>query len=290
MSTKSQNDVGKDFDKYAKEWAEQAYGLEVKPADGKLLGRETSEEVRVPGDEWGRQTDLENLYRAFFNKYAPGQFSLLEIGSGGGRLTEVIARNYAHQIHDYHTLDASSEMTNVLKKRIENTGITFTHHVGGSANLDELPQDYFSFIFSQSCWSHVSLYDQYLYLRDLRKVIAVEGILMVNGVFLLGGNNDWGWNRFRRRVSQKEQNSSGVYHEFTGTHATIEMALRLGWEVIAITNQAFIMRFRHAKKDIMFDKWADVPSHRKEAVFASNLMAFLDKGQGKKRSVDFIQV
>ncbi len=231
---------------------------------------------------------LSKTYAAFFNKFGLYHATVLQIGAAQGRLTEMFAGGLATRIHDYHVIDTAPDELTSIKTLADSLNFPASVVAGDQTALAKLPENHFNVVVSQSHWSTISLYDQYLYLRDLRRVVAVEGILMVNGVFLLGGQNDWGWNRFRRRVSQMEQNATGVYHEFTGTHATIEMALRLGWEVIAMTNQAFIMRFRHAKKDVMFDKWADVPANRKEVVFAPNLMAYLDKGKGKKRSIEFI--
>ena len=287
MSGKSQADVGKDFDNYARDWSTQGYDLEVKSPDGVNMERAGKEEVRVPGDEWGRQSDLERIYAAFFAKYGKAQTNVLEIGSGAGRLTEVIVAKFRDQIADYHTLDVSSTMTGHLSERLAAQNFHATHHIGGSADLDNLPQNHFDIVISQSCWSHINLYDQYLYLRDIRKVVALEGILMVNGIFMLGGNNDWSWNRFRRRVSQKENDASGVYHEFTGHAATMEMALRLGWEVVVASDQGFILRFRHARKDIMFKKWSEVPSARKKAVLTPSLQTFLETGKGQWRQIGF---
>lgn len=150
-----------------------------------------------------------------------------------------------------------------------------------------MPASHFQLAYSQSCWSHVSLYDQYLYLRDLRKVIAYDGVFLVNGIFTFGGNIDWCFDRFRRRVHQNENNIEGVYHEFTGIDVLAELAVRLGWEIVVFTPQAFILRFKHNNKDIMHYKWADVPADRKVLTRASSLADFF-AGKVAKRPLSFM--
>lgn len=115
---KTQSAVGSDFDAYAKEWVNVGYELEVKGADGAVIGRERSGAVQRPGDEWGLQSDLRPIYAAVVKAFAKPGANVLEIGSGAGRLTEVMAHDHAAVLGEYHTLDPSVEMTKVLQSRV----------------------------------------------------------------------------------------------------------------------------------------------------------------------------
>ncbi len=208
MIKKTQADVGKDFDAYAKKWQKVGYDLEIKGDHGQLLGREKSEAVKRPGDEWGLQSDLRDVYVQLYKKFHKPGGNVLEIGSGAGRLTEVALDDNRETISEYHTLDPSSEMTKHLRERTKPGNVKLINHIGGSAYLESLPKKHFGLAYSQSCWSHINLYDQYLYLRDLRKVIAPGGVFFVNGIFMIGGCTDWTFDRFKRRVGQHEAGTS----------------------------------------------------------------------------------
>lgn len=272
---KSQAEVGRDFDSYAAKWRDNAYALEVKTADGSLIGRDTTAPLSRPGDEWGKQDGLVELYDALFNAYGRDGLTLLEIGSGAGRLTELIARRQGRSIASYFTVDPSTEMTRHLRERTGALGVNFTHVIGGSSSLAGLPRRMVDLAISQSCWSHVSLMDQYLYLRDLRGVMRNGGVFFVNGIFMFGGGLDWCFDRFRRRIHQNEHQVAGVYHEFTAQDAVIELALRLGWEVLVMTAQSFALRWGHDDDSVRYDRWNDVPSGLKEIPRAETMHAYL---------------
>lgn len=272
---KTPKDIGRDFDKYAKEWERKSYKMEV-GYSGEGAKVSDSSHVKVPGDEWGEQRELEKLYRPLFETFVHGQANILEVGAGAGRLTEVIVKEFADCVASYHTVDVSKEMTRHLKERLKDFPQIQAHLIKG-CDLSVLPDDHFDLVIVQSCWSHVNLYDQFLYLRNLRRTIRTDGLLLVNGIFMLGLGEDWGWNRFLRRIYQREHDMRGVYHEFTGTRMVVEMMLRLGWVVEALSTHAFIARFPHRNKVVAFKSWSDVPEERRRVPVYRALLDFLEE-------------
>jgi SAM-dependent methyltransferase len=236
---KTPGDVGRDFDEYARRWQSAGYQME-KSWDGSEMTRSDAA-VRFPGDEWGEITDLIRLYEPLFERLLPGSGSIdvLEIGAGGGRSTQAVIEVLGERIGEYHVVDVSEVFVSVLRERIDRP---VEIHVIADVRLDGLPTNKFQLCLAQSSWSHISLYDQYLYLRDLRRVLAYDTPFVVNGQFMLGVSNDWTWDRFRRRVYQLEHHMEGVYHEFTGVGVLVEALRRLEWNIEVVHGSGFVAR------------------------------------------------
>ncbi len=236
---KTPGEVGRDFDEYARRWQSAGYRME-ESWDGSEMTRSDAA-VRFPGDEWGEIADLISLYELLFDRLLPGTetIDVLEIGAGGGRSTQAVLEVLGERIGEYHVVDVSEVFVSVLEERIDRP---IEVHVLDDVRLDELPTNKFRLCLAQSSWSHISLYDQYLYLRDLRRVLAYDCPLVVNGQFLLGVANDWTWDRFRRRVYQLEHGLEGVFHEFTGVGILVEMLRRLEWSIEVVHGSGFVAR------------------------------------------------
>ena len=62
IPVKTPDEVGRDFNEYAKAWAEQGYGLEVEWTGDGIVRAEGSDDVKRPGDEWGSPEALRRDY------------------------------------------------------------------------------------------------------------------------------------------------------------------------------------------------------------------------------------
>lgn len=237
---KRADDVGRDFDEYATAWRQEDYGLEV-GFDAVGVQREAdSPAVRVPGDEWGDIDALRLQYGRLVDRLAlPDRVNVVEIGAGGGRSTAALLDVLGERTGDYHVIDVSETFVETLKARVSRPIET---HIVSDVDVSFLPDSSADLVIAQSSWSHINLYDQYRYLRDLRRVLVRRAPIVVNGIFLLGTADDWTWNRFRRRVYQIDHGMSGIYHEFTSLSASAEMLNRLRYRDVTFFPHAMIAR------------------------------------------------
>ncbi len=270
---KTPKSVGADFDSYAEAWAQEGYEMEAE-GDGSGMKRDPNAEVTFAGDEWGKQDILVEHYRPLFERYLPdGPVNFLEIGAGGGRATEIVLSLLGDRLERYTIVDVSKKFTDIIAARID---FDFEMVIVDDVDLTKLPQSTFDFCLSQSCWSHVSLYDQYRYLRDLRRVLKYGAPVAVFGQFLLGVANDWTFNRFKRRVHQIDQGIEGVYHEFTSISTLSEGLNRLEYDIDVIYNSGFIARRNQAN-----DKNTLAELREVSFPFCSTLAGFLNGEQPK---------
>jgi SAM-dependent methyltransferase len=238
---KHPSDVGKDFDGYVAAWSRERYRMEAShSARGVLFDEAKSAMIQRPGDEWGEVAPLFQAYRSVVDRYLTSDMvDVLELGAGGGRSTGVMLEVLRDRVASYHVVDVSVSFAEVLRNRID---FPLDIHIVDDIDLSFLPSNRFSLCFSQSAWSHISLYDQYRYMREVKRVLRPNAPLYVHGQFMLGFADDWTWNRFMRRVHQAETSTQGVYHEFTSYAAVAEMLVRLRYEVDCIFTNGFLAR------------------------------------------------
>lgn len=239
---KRPRDVGTDFDEYARRWRKENYGLESgHDASGVKIDPSRARQVQRPGDEWGDVAPLRQSYRDLVSNFvrSAGPINVLEIGAGGGRSTAVMLEVLGDRAGEYHIVDVSAGFVEVLKERID---YPIHVHIVDDVDLSTLPTERFDLCLAQSSWSHISLYDQYRYLRELRRTLRPGAPMYVSGQFLLGLGHDWTWNRFRRRVHQIDNAIEGVYHEFTSVAALAEILSRLQYEIGCINTAGFLAR------------------------------------------------
>lgn len=246
---KTPGDVGKDFDEYAREWESSRYKMED-AWDGREMAvlDDQQDQLQRPGDEWGGRQQLVELYGSLFGRLLPGTdpVNVLEIGAGGGRSTRAVLDVIGDRVEEYHIIDVSATFLKVLEDRIERP---IAMHVVSDVDLSDLAAHHFQLCLAQSSWSHIGMYDQYRYLRDLRRVLDYQAPVVVNGQFLLGLGDDWTWNRFRRRVFQVEHGVEGVFHEFTGVGTLVEQLARLEYDIELIHDKGFIARRKQANSE-----------------------------------------
>ena len=177
---KNPDEVGKDFDEYVQQWGESNYRME-KGYDGQSLTYDEDQSLQFPGDEWGELGGFVDLYRGLIPRLLPGDsaVNVLEIGPGGGRATTALLEVLGDRANDYHALEVSPAFAEVLSQRVERP---IEVHVMSRVDLSALPSGNFDVCLAQSSWSHITVYDQYRYLRDLRRVLRYGAPLIVDGL------------------------------------------------------------------------------------------------------------
>ena len=237
---KRPSDVGRDFDEYAKAWAEKDYQMEVGYSADGVVRDASSTGVQHAGDEWGDLDVLRQQYQALVDRLRlPPTVNVLEIGAGGGRSTVALLDVLGDRVAGYHVIDVADGFVDTLRGRVTRE---LEIHIVEDIDVSMIESSSIDLVLAQSSWSHINLYDQYRYLRDLRRVMREGAPIVVSGLFALGVANDWTWNRFRRRVDQIDKGIGGVYHEFTSIGAVAEMLVRLGYEDVVLFGNAFVAR------------------------------------------------
>ena len=237
---KSAGDVGKDFDEYARAWAEQNYELEVEGSVEGVVRAAGSAAVNLPGDEWGDAQVLRDTYAALVEALQlPDSVNVLEIGAGGGRSTAALLDVLGDRTGGYHVIDVADAFVETLRGRVTRL---LDIHIVSDVDVSMIEDRSLDLVLAQSSWSHISFYDQYRYLRDLRSKLKHRAPVVVSGLFVVGLADGWTWNRFRRRVHQIDNGISGVYHEFISVGMLAEMLARLGYEDVVIFPHGFTAR------------------------------------------------
>ena len=276
-------DVGGSFDHYARTWKPARTDMEV-TRTGKGVERDPAKkgQLRLPGDEWGEQQGLTDVYSRLIPELNPGNgpIDLLEIGAGAGRLTEVLVRTFNQRLGRYETVDVSAEMTLRLQQRIEPIR-SVTSHVISGVDLSVLKDKSFDLCISQSCFSHVNFYDQYRFLRDLRRVLRPGAPFVVMGIFLMGTGDDWTWNRFLNRIEKLEKHARPIFHEFIGIQQLAEMMMRLGWVIECMFHNGYIIR-RGPDRDTVSTAQVDtIPAQQRQFPYLHSVEEYL--GQPYRR-------
>jgi len=273
IPVKTPDEVGRDFNEYAKAWAEQGYGLEVEWTGDGIVRAEGSDDVKRPGDEWGSPDALRRDYAGLIKKFGlSGDVNVVEIGAGGGRSTQVLLDLLGDQNGEYHVIDVADVFVDTLRQRISRP---LDIHIVTDVDTSFLTKNSIDLVLAQSSWSHISFYDQYRYLRDLRFALKKGAPIVVSGLFVIGTGDDWTWNRYRRRVYQIDHRIEGVFHEFTSMSLLAEMLNRLGYTDIVIFNHGFTAR-RGSLIDDQFTKEVSNMTFR----YVPTLPGWLDGDKG----------
>lgn len=178
---------------YASTWDRQSIYLEKDP-------NRREEHIHVLGDEWGTPTDLDEVFRDFFEENLSRETVAVEIGVGGGR----IAKRVAPLVKTLWAFDiapamlakarqALSGQDNVQLVQLEDTRLP--DHLVGQVD----------FIYSFDVFVHLDLHTLYRYLVDMARVIKPDGRILIHTSNLSATE---GWNRFS---SQSAYSVAGHY-------------------------------------------------------------------------------
>jgi 2-polyprenyl-3-methyl-5-hydroxy-6-metoxy-1,4-benzoquinol methylase len=155
-------DYGKFWDDYANRWDKW------KEAEHK--------DLQHLGDEWGA---IDPMAKKLIDQYVRAGMRVLEIGSGGGRYTELLLA--AAGDWNVEVADVSSQMLSRIESRFGDR--VKRHHTDGSS-LDAVePEKPYDVIFTFDALVHVDLYD------ILKMVLRMKKILIHGGPCILHHSN-----------------------------------------------------------------------------------------------------
>jgi len=134
---------------------------------------EVSEEnkgLRYIGNEWKG----ENIFLTLLDKYSNNNYTVLEIGCGGGRVTSAAIKLFKH----VKATDVSKEMLRKCKESIREQNITL-YKIDGFT-LKEFADESMDFAFSHDVFVHFSSLQVYPYFREMKRVLRKGGIGLVS--------------------------------------------------------------------------------------------------------------
>jgi ubiquinone/menaquinone biosynthesis C-methylase UbiE len=162
---------------------------------------------RRAGDEWNRPDLLgvpvthdqliQYLDRAVFEPYVKqlDPDVLLEIGPGGGRVTEILIAKCRKLI----AADISPLMLRNLKLRFQNESSIEFHELDGHG-LSGIPDDSVDAVVSYDVFVHLTPWDIFHYLREIRRVLRAGGGAIIHHANTL---SELGWENFMAEVPRQ---------------------------------------------------------------------------------------
>ena len=184
-SLEKQNRYREEWDLYSSVW-EDANGQRI--------------DCRHLGDEWG--AGHRERYQRFFLPHIPNHSRVLEIGPGGGRMTEELLSNLSHLT----CLDVAPRMLDRIRQRFgERPDLELVE--GDGKSLRPLPDGSMDSVVSYDVFVHLEPEDIYAYLIEIRRVLRSGGTGMLNFANLLSTKG------FEKFLSE--------YRNFLGGHRSL---------------------------------------------------------------------
>jgi SAM-dependent methyltransferase len=150
---------------------------------------------------------------------------LLEIGSGGGRFTEILLPKCKRLI----ALDTSPTLLKLLRQRFgESAGIKYV--LGDGKGLSAVPDKSVDQVFSYDVFVHLQHWDIYNYLTEMRRVLKPGGKAVIHHANTF---SELGWKLFLHHVPQS-LNRHKLYGTFTVMTPDLmrEFVRRAGLELV----------------------------------------------------------
>lgn len=123
------------------------------------------------GEEWTESAEWKQaLIDEVMLKYIEPGKSVLEIGPGGGRWTEVLQKIAKHLI----VVDLTNQSIEICRKRFANCA-NMQFYVNDGSNLDFIPDEALDFIWSFDVFVHISPRDIDQYLVGMSRILRKGG-------------------------------------------------------------------------------------------------------------------
>jgi SAM-dependent methyltransferase len=135
------------------------------------------------------------LDRAVFEPFFGRCEVMLEIGSGGGRFTEVLLPKCTKLI----AVDTSPTMLDLLRERFPGEE-RLELRLGDGRGLGDVADESVDAVFSYGVFVHLQHWDIYNYLTEARRVLKPGGKALIQHSNLL---SDLGWAKFEREVPRQ---------------------------------------------------------------------------------------
>ena len=201
------------WDAYAREWTSRFLGYESQTRS------DAPSTYDYLGDEWGSPEHLNVILDEFVFPRISARATVLEIGSGGGRLAARVAPRVKH----LYCLDISSEMLKRLSAVLaDHDNISYVHTEDGTFPPSLLAAE-LDFVYSFDVFVHIDLHAMWKYVRQIAQSLRPGGAAFLHTANLL---TQEGWNRFA-----KQDRFTMVGHYFITPEVLKTLGARAGLHV-----------------------------------------------------------
>ncbi len=180
------------------------YARNFKANPGSNLGDEWNEPAEIGMDVSPDQI-VPTLDRTVFQPFLTDCDVILEIGSGGGRFTEILLPKCQKVI----ATDTSPTMLTLLKKRFESSP-KLVYVLLDGLGFSSIADKSVDAVFSYDVFVHLEQWDIYNYLCEIRRVLKNNGKALIH---YANAFSDLGWKRFLADIPQ-QLNRPKVYGKF----------------------------------------------------------------------------
>jgi ubiquinone/menaquinone biosynthesis C-methylase UbiE len=122
------------------------------------------------GNEWKN----EEIFLSLLGKYASAEHNALEIGCGGGRMTQKAVHHFKH----VYAADVSKEM---IRRNAESIGAAnVSYHNLDGFRFAEFASSSMDCVFSHDVFVHFSSLQVYPYFKEIKRVLKKGGVALVS--------------------------------------------------------------------------------------------------------------
>jgi ubiquinone/menaquinone biosynthesis C-methylase UbiE len=208
------------MDNNRKFWDKYVKDFESNPENSKY---------KLLGNNWRG----ENIFFRLLEKYSNPTFTALEIGCGGGRITD-----FAKQLFQHITAtDVSPEMIRKASSEVKSTNITW--EVTDGFSLDQFPSTSQDVIYSHDVFVHFSSMQVYPYLLQMHRILKSGGIGIVSFYnFITHFKIFKGW---AIKFNAQKVLPQSMRHHFITEEMLRVMLADIGYEVVEIEKTNFLI-------------------------------------------------
>lgn len=172
-----------------------------------FINNPNNKKYKLLGNNWKG----EDIFLSLLQKYSSHNLTALEIGCGGGRITETASKYFKN----IYATDISHEMIKKASEDVLANNISWK--VSDGFSLDDFANSSIDFIYSHDVFVHFSSMQTYPYLKHMYRVLKPNGYGMISFYnfvthFNLFKNESW-------RFNKQKQFPPSMRHHFV----TVEM-------------------------------------------------------------------
>jgi SAM-dependent methyltransferase len=152
-----------------KRWGEQAKAF--------LEGDKYFNQHEIYGYQWGdpHQTSAAFIVPEYLQEYLRPEFTVLEIGPGGGRYTQFLGDCKKLYMVEYNT-----QFFPILKNLLSHSPAEKHYIRSPGCSFAEVPSGSIDFVFSFDCFVHLDIPLIEGYLSEIKRVLASKGIAVIH--------------------------------------------------------------------------------------------------------------